>query len=76
MSVGKTSDDGTISVFTKDGVTVHKEENVLIACKGQPILIGIRDKQGRYRIPFVQQRENWQPPTPIKESKKGTQQSQ
>ena len=33
MSVGTTSDDGTISVFTKDGVTVHKEEDVLITCK-------------------------------------------
>jgi hypothetical protein len=26
MSVGKTSDDGTISIFTKNGVTVHKEK--------------------------------------------------
>jgi hypothetical protein len=30
MSVGKVSDDGTISIFTKDGVTVHREEDVLI----------------------------------------------
>ena len=35
MSVGKTSDDDTISIFTKRGVTVHKE------CKGNPILIGV-----------------------------------
>jgi hypothetical protein len=28
MSVGKTSDDGTVSIFTKDGVTVVKEEDV------------------------------------------------
>jgi hypothetical protein len=41
MSVGKTADDGTVSIFTKDGVTVHKEEDVLITCKGQPILIGV-----------------------------------
>jgi len=27
MSVGKTADDGKISVFTKDGVTVHNEED-------------------------------------------------
>jgi hypothetical protein len=40
MSVGKTTDYGTISIFTKDEVTVHKkEEDVLITCKGQPILI-------------------------------------
>ena len=26
MSVGKTADDGKISIFTKDGVTVHKKK--------------------------------------------------
>jgi hypothetical protein len=41
MSVGKTADDGTISIFTKDGVTVHNEQDVLITCKGEPILVGI-----------------------------------
>jgi hypothetical protein len=44
MSVGKTSDDGTISIFNKTGVTVHREEDVLITCKGEPILIGVQDK--------------------------------
>ncbi len=43
MSVGKTSDDGTISIFTKTGVTVHKETDVLIRCKGAPLLIGVQD---------------------------------
>ena len=61
MSVGQTSDDGTISIFTKDGVTVHKEEDVLITCKGEPILIGKRDEHGQYRIPLTQQRGQWQP---------------
>ena len=60
MSVGKTADDGTISIFTKDGVTVHKETDVLIKCKGEPILVGVRDEQGRYRIPLIQQRGQWQ----------------
>ena len=69
MSVGKTSDAGTISIFTKDGVTVHKEEDVLITCKGKPILIGARDSKGRYRIPLVQQRGQWQPRQPTKHSK-------
>jgi hypothetical protein len=54
MSVGKTTDDGTISIFTKDGVTIHKEMDVLITCKGEPILIGVHDEQGRYRIPLIQ----------------------
>jgi hypothetical protein len=46
MSIGKTADDGTISIFTKNGVTVHKEMDILITCKGKPILIGVRDEQG------------------------------
>jgi hypothetical protein len=50
MSMGKTSDDGTISVFTKTGVTVFKEEDVLITCKGEPILISVRDGRGQYQI--------------------------
>ena len=54
MSVGKTNDDGNVSIFTRDGVTVHKEEDVLITCKGAPILVGVQDEQGRYSIPLVQ----------------------
>ena len=40
MSVGKTADDGNVSVFTKEGVKIYKEEDVLITCKGEPILMG------------------------------------
>jgi hypothetical protein len=46
MSLGKTSDDGTVSVFMKEGVNVFKEEEVLITCKGEQIIIGIQDNQG------------------------------
>jgi hypothetical protein len=69
MSVGQVSDDGTVSIFTKDGVTVHKEDNVLITCQGKPILIGIRDKHGRYRIPLMQQKGQWQPRKPSKKAR-------
>ena len=69
MSVGKTADDGTISIFTRDGVTVHKEEDVLITCRGEPILIGVRDEFGRYRIPLMQQRGQWTPRIPSKKAK-------
>eukprot|EP00804_Cyclotella_cryptica_P019513 CCRYP_006650-RA/>CCRYP_006650-RA protein AED:0.36 eAED:0.36 QI:0/-1/0/1/-1/1/1/0/427 len=69
MSVGKTSDDGTISIFTKDGVTIHKEQDVLITCHGKPLLIGVRDVQGRYRIPLVQHRGQWQPRIPSKKAR-------
>jgi hypothetical protein len=44
MSVGKTADDSTISIFTKDGVTIHKESDVLITCQGKPILLGVHDR--------------------------------
>ena len=54
LSVGKTSDDGNLSIFTKDGVTVHKDKDVLITCRGKPILIRKRDEHGRYRIPLLQ----------------------
>ena len=56
MSVGKMEDDGNRSVFTKDDAKVYKEEDVLITCKGKPILVGRRDEWGRYIIPLVQQR--------------------
>ena len=56
MSVGKVKDDGSVSVFTRKGVTVHKEEDVLITVKGQPVMIGKQDDRGRYRIPLIQQR--------------------
>jgi hypothetical protein len=61
MSMGKTSNNGTISVFTKTGVTVFKEEDVLITCKGKPILIGMQDGRGQCQIPLMQQWGQWQP---------------
>jgi len=75
MSVGKTADDGTVSVFTKDGVNVFKEDDVLITCKGQPILIGVRDCHGRYRIPLMQQRGHWQPRRPSKRARNALRQA-
>ena len=75
MSVGKTADDGTISIFTKDGVTVHKEEDVLITCNGEPLLIGVRDEHGRYRIPLMQQKGQWQPRKPSKRARQVLQQA-
>ena len=53
MSVGKTSDNGTISIFTKTGITVYKEKDVLIMCKGKPILIHVQDGWGCYWIPLM-----------------------
>ena len=40
MSVRKMCDDRTISIFTQDGVSVHAEWDILITCKGVPLLIG------------------------------------
>ncbi len=58
MSVGKTADNGMITIFTKEGVTVHKEQDILITCKGKPILIRVCDNHGRYCIPLVQQHDS------------------
>ena len=70
-----TADDGTVSVFTKEGVNVFKEEDVLITCKGKPILIGVRDSQGRYRIPLMQQRGQWHLRRPSKQARKALRQA-
>jgi hypothetical protein len=70
MSVGKTADDGTISIFTKNGVSVHKETDVLITCKGKLKLIGVRDEQGRYQIPLIRWRGQWQLRQPSKQARK------
>jgi hypothetical protein len=48
MSADKTANNGTVSVFTKEGINVFKEEDVLITCKGEPIISGVRDSHGRY----------------------------
>ena len=61
MSLGKTNDDDNVSIFTKDGVTIHKELDVPITCKGAPILTGVRDERGRYQIPLVQRRGHRHP---------------
>jgi hypothetical protein len=61
MSMGKTSDDGTVLVFAREGINVFKEEDVLVPCKEEPILIGIQDNQGQYRIPLMQQQGHRQP---------------
>ena len=34
MSVGKTADDGNVSVLTREAVKIYKEEDILITCKG------------------------------------------
>jgi hypothetical protein len=75
MSMGKTSDDGNISVFTKTGITVFKEEDVLITCKGKPILIGVQDGRGQYQIPLMQQWGQWQPRRPSKQARKALRQA-
>eukprot|EP00956_Cyclotella_meneghiniana_P001080 scaffold1265_cov38-Cyclotella_meneghiniana.AAC.7 len=61
ISVGQLADDETVSIFLKEGVSVHKEEDVLITVKNEPLLIGVRDEQGRYRIPLQQHKGQWKP---------------
>ena len=64
MSVGKTSDDVNVPIFTKDGVTLYKEEDLLITCQRKPILIGKIDERVRYRIPLTQDHRQQKPHRP------------
>ena len=75
MSVGKTADNGTVSVFTKTGVRVYREKDVLITRKGESILIRVQDEQGQYQIQLMQQRGQWQPRRPSKQAWKVLQQA-
>ena len=61
MSVGKTDDDGNISISTNENVKVYKEDDVLIMCKGKPILVGRRNERNHYRIPLMQTQGQCQP---------------
>ena len=70
MSVGKTSDDGNVYIFTDEKGQFYKEADVLITCRGKPILIVKRDERGRYHIPLMQTRGLWNPWKQIKKSKK------
>ena len=47
MSVGKTADNENVSIFKKYGITIHKEEDVLITCQNKPIIIGKIYERGR-----------------------------
>ena len=59
ISVGKTANDVNVSIFTKEDVKVYKEEDVLITCKGKPVLIGRRDERRPYHIPLLKTRGQW-----------------
>ncbi len=45
MSVGKTADDGTVSVFMKEGVNVFKEADVLINPSSSVLEIAMADTE-------------------------------
>ena len=70
ISVGKTSDDGNVSICIDEKVQVYKESDVLITCRGKPIPISKWGEHGRYRIPLIQTRGKWQLQTASKKSKK------
>ena len=75
MSAGKIADNGNVSIFTKEGVTVFKEEDALITCKRNPILVSKRDERGRYCIPLTRYYGQWQTRRPTKEAKRNLQQA-
>ena len=66
ISVGRLADDNTVSIFTQYGITIHKEHDVLITCRGDPVLISVRDEHRRYRVSLIQTKGQWQPRLPKK----------
>ena len=72
MSVGKTSNDENVYIFTHGKVQVYKGADVLITYRSKPIFIGKQDEHRRYRIPLMQTRGHWRPHTSTKQSKKPT----
>ncbi|KAL7474576.1 LOW QUALITY PROTEIN: hypothetical protein ACHAW6_000547 [Cyclotella cf. meneghiniana] len=60
VSIGKVSDDSTVSVFTKDDISVHCERDILIMCKAEPLFISIHHYYSDYRIPLTQHKGQWQ----------------
>ena len=54
MSIDKASDDGNVSIFTNNRVSVCKQKDVLVTCKGKAIPIDKRDERDRYQIPLMQ----------------------
>ena len=75
ISVGKTADDGNVLMFTKEDVTVYKEEDVLIKYQRKPILVCKQDERGLYQIPLTQACGQWQPHKPTNKSKNYLQQA-
>jgi hypothetical protein len=75
MSIGKVADDGNVSIFTKDGLTINDEQDALITCQGEPLFIGVRDQHGRHCIPLTQHRGQWQPRKPSKKAKQALRQA-
>ena len=59
----------------REGVTVYKEEDVLITWKIKPIIIGRLDECGRHPIPLTQDYEQWQACKPTRKAKKYLQQT-
>eukprot|EP00804_Cyclotella_cryptica_P005131 CCRYP_011531-RA/>CCRYP_011531-RA protein AED:0.43 eAED:0.43 QI:0/0/0/1/1/1/2/0/350 len=66
ISVGCLADNNTVSIFTQDGVTVHNEHDVLITCRGDPVLIPVPGEHRCYRVPLIQTKGQWQPHLPKK----------
>ena len=70
MRVGKTADTSNVSIFTKDGVTVHREAVLLITFKDKPIMVGKHNECSCYSIPLLQHHSQRQPHHPSKQARK------
>ncbi len=75
MSVDKTLDNGMVQSSRRRVSMYSRKEDILITCKGEPILIGIQDNQGQYQTLLMQQWGHLQPRRPSKQAQKALRQA-
>ena len=75
ISGSKVVDDGNTVILDQQGVKVYTDEDVLILVRGKPIMIGTRDSRGRFKVPLVQHRGQWQPRVPSSKERRKLEQA-
>ena len=75
ISGSKVVDDGNTAILDQQGVKVFADEDVLILVQGKPIMIGTRDSRGRFKVPLVQHRGQWQPRVPSSKERRKLEQA-
>ena len=75
ISGSKGVDNGSTEILDRHGVKVYKDEDVLILVKGKPVMIEKQDNNGRFKIPLMQYRGQWQPRVPTRQQRRKLEQA-